>query len=188
MTPETDWHDPGGLGKHERSPAAGERDARDVTGGPNVSVIGASSCGPEVTQMGEDLGALLAERGCTVFCGGMSGVMEAVARGVRRGGGVCVGILPTLDRRHAAPDLTLSVCTGIGHGRNLAVVASGDVVIALGGAWGTLSEIGMARAIDRQVVVLRSWKVEPDEGDVDGLHVAHSATEAVDLALSLVAT
>jgi hypothetical protein len=152
-----------------------------------VSVIGASACRAEVAALGEQLGELLAERGCVVVNGGLSGVMEAVARGVRRGGGTCLGILPTLDRRHAAPDLTLSLCTGMGHARNLAVVASGDVVIALGGAWGTLSEIGLARSIGRQVVLVQSWDVTPDEGEVDGLHRASSADEAVDLAVSLVA-
>jgi uncharacterized protein (TIGR00725 family) len=167
----------------------------------NVSVIGGNSCRPETAALADELGELLALRGCTVFCGGMSGVMDAVARGVRRGGGVCVGILPTLDRRNAAPDLTLSVCTGIGHARNLAVVASGDVVIAVGGAWGTLSELGMARAIGREVVLLESWSVRPaaraatagtggaapvdGEGEVDGLCRATSPAEAVDLALSL---
>jgi len=211
----SDWEDPGGLGAREAA-----RDAREAEGAGseadagraanvegtaaladaresvNVSVIGASAAGPELVALGEELGELLAQRGCTVFCGGMSGVMEAVARGVRRGGGVCVGILPTLDRRRAAPDLTLSVCTGMGHARNLAVVASGDVVIALGGSWGTLSELGMARAIGRQVVLLESWSVRPAsseddevrgaESEVDGLTVAHSATEAVGLALSLI--
>jgi hypothetical protein len=151
-----------------------------------VSVIGGSSCTPAVAALGEQLGELLAERGCTVVCGGKSGVMEAVARGVRRRGGRSVGILPGLDRRDAAPDLTVTVATGIGHARNLAVVASGDVVIALGGAWGTLSEIGLARSIGRQVVLLESWSVTAAEGELDGLHRAADAPQAVELALALV--
>jgi uncharacterized protein (TIGR00725 family) len=120
-----------------------------------------------------------------VVNGGMAGVMEAVARGVRRGGGTCVGVLPGLDRRGAAPDLTLSLLTGLGHARNLAVVASGDVVIALGGSWGTLSEIGLARSIGREVVLLESWSVAPHDGAPDGLHRAASAPEAVERALGL---
>ena len=150
-----------------------------------VSVIGGSSCSAEVAALGEQLGELLAERGCVVVNGGMSGVMEAVARGVRRGGGTCVGVLPGLDRRGAAPDLTLSLLTGLGHARNLAVVASGDVVIALGGSWGTLSEIGLARSIGREVVLLESWSVTPHEGELDGLHRAEGPKEAVELALAL---
>jgi uncharacterized protein (TIGR00725 family) len=112
--------------------------------------------------------------------------MEAVARGARRRGGDCLGVLPGLDRSAAAPDLSLSLLTGMGHARNLAVVASGDVAIALGGSWGTLSEIGLARSIGREVVLLETWIVTPAEGAADGVHRATSAAEAVELALSIV--
>ena len=166
-----------------------------------VSVIGGSTCTAAVAALGEQRGELLAERGCVVVNGGASGVMEAVARGVRRRGGTCIGILPTLERRDAAPDLSFSLLTGMGHARNLAVVASGDVVIALGGSWGTLSEIGLARSIGREVVLLESWAVtpargeleglhrvaDPTEGELSGLHRAANPTEAVELALSLAA-
>lgn len=153
-----------------------------------VSVIGAGSCGEELAARAEEVGRLLAERGCVVVCGGMdSGVMAAVARGARRGGGRCLGLLPDLDRRRASPDLTLSLCTGIGHARNLAVATSGDVVIAVGGEWGTLSEIALARAVGRQVVLLGSWETRPATGEAQGLHKATTAPEAVDLALSLLA-
>ena len=150
-----------------------------------ISVIGGSTCTAEVAALGEQLGELLAERGCVVVNGGMSGVMEAVARGVRRRDGTCLGVLPGLDRRDAAPDLSLSLLTGMGHARNLAVVASGDVVIALGGSWGTLSEIGLARSIGREVVLLESWTVTPTRGEPDGLHRAASPAEAVELALNM---
>ena len=151
-----------------------------------VSVIGASSCGPGLAALGEELGELLAQRGAIVVCGGGTGVMAAVAKGVRRAGGVCIGILPEEDRRFAAPDLTYSVCSGIGHARNLSVVASGDAVIALGGAWGTLSEIGLARSIGRPVVLLRSWQVAPPSGDeLEGVQRAQTPAEAVELALSV---
>ena len=151
-----------------------------------VSVIGASSCGPELAALGEELGELLAQRGAIVVCGGGTGVMAAVARGVKRAGGVCIGILPEEDRRFAAPDLTYSVCSGIGHARNLSVVASGDAVIALGGAWGTLSEIGLARSIGRPVVLLQSWQVAPPSGDeLDGVRRAQTPAEAVELALTV---
>lgn len=150
-----------------------------------VSVIGGSRCTAVVAALGEQLGELLAERGCVVVCGGMSGVMDAVARGAKRRGGDCVGVLPGLDRAGAAPDLSLSLLTGMGHARNLAVVASGDVAIALGGSWGTLSEIGLARSIGREVVLLETWTVTPAEGAADGLHRASSAAEAVELALRI---
>ena len=150
-----------------------------------VSVIGASRASAELAAKAEELGELLAARGVIVVCGGREGVMEAVARGVKRGGGVSIGILPEADRLRAAPDLTYTVCSAIGHARNLSVVASGDVVIAVGGAWGTLSEIGLARSIGRPVVLLDTWQVEPPEGGrLDGLRQAATPAEAVELALN----
>ena len=119
-----------------------------------------------------------------MVCGGGSGVMEAVARGVRKKGGVSIGILPEADRRRAAPDLTYTVCSAMGYARNLSVVASGDVVIAVGGAWGTLSEIGLARSLGRSVILLGTWEVTPPEGgQPDGVRRAGSPAEAVELAL-----
>ena len=92
-----------------------------------------------------------------VVCGGLSGVMEAAARGAAEVGGTAIGILPDEDRRRANPYLSYSVAAGTGHARNLAVVCSGDVVVAVGGEWGTLSEIGLAKKIGRPVVALGSW-------------------------------
>jgi len=149
-----------------------------------VSVIGQSVCDAEMAALGEELGELLAQRGCVVVCGGMGGVMAAVARGVKRAGGVCIGVLSTLDRAAADPELTYSICTGIGHARNLAVVASGDAVIALGGQWGTLSEIGLARSIGKRVILLHSWSLTPNEGELDGLVRAETPADAVELALA----
>jgi uncharacterized protein (TIGR00725 family) len=150
-----------------------------------VTVIGASRASAKLAAKAEELGELLAARGVIVVCGGREGVMEAVARGVKRGGGVSIGILPEDDRLRAAPDLTYTVCSAIGHARNLSVVASGDVVIAVGGAWGTLSEIGLARSIGRPVVLLDTWRVEPPEGGrLDGVRRAATPAEAVELALT----
>jgi uncharacterized protein (TIGR00725 family) len=153
-----------------------------------VSVIGQSVADDRIRGLGEELGERLAAAGCVVLCGGMGGVMSAVARGVARGEGVCIGILPELDRRAADPHLTYSVCTGIGHARNLTVAASGDVVIALGGSWGTLSEIALARCAGRTVVLLDSWDVRPQKGEPDGVLRASSPAEAVTLALRALAT
>jgi uncharacterized protein (TIGR00725 family) len=153
-----------------------------------VSVCGASLATPELAARAEELGEFLARRGCVVVCGGREGVMEAVAHGVKRGGGVCIGILPEADRKHAATDLTYVVCTALGHARNLAVVASGDSVIAVGGSWGTLSEIALARTLGRPVVLLDSWDVRPAGadagGELDGVRRARTPAEAVELALS----
>jgi uncharacterized protein (TIGR00725 family) len=150
-----------------------------------VSVIGASRASAELTAKAEELGELLAERGLIVVCGGREGVMEAVARGVKRKGGVSIGILPEDDRGRAAPDLTYTVCSAIGHARNLSVVASGDVVIALGGAWGTLSEIGLARSLGRPVILLDTWQIGlPEGGELDGVRRAATPAEAIELVLT----
>jgi uncharacterized protein (TIGR00725 family) len=172
-------------------PATTRRDdVLDKPGSPArtryVSVIGASRASAEITAKAEELGELLAERGLVVVCGGREGVMEAVARGVRRRGGVSIGILPEADRHRAAPDLTYTLCSAMGHARNLSVVASGDVVIALGGAWGTLSEMGLARSVGRPVVLLDTWTVtQPGGGELDGVLRASTPAEAVELALGL---
>ena len=149
-----------------------------------VSVIGQSVCDAEMAALGEELGELLAQRGCVVVCGGMGGIMSAVAKGVRRGDGVCIGILPTLDRAGADRELPTPSAPAIGHARNLAVVASGDAVIALGGQWGTLSEIGLARSIGKRVVLLHSWGLTPNEGELVGVLKAETPAAAVELALA----
>lgn len=134
-----------------------------------VAVIGAgrAESGSEAWTLAEEVGRLLAEAGLAVVCGGMGGVMEAACRGAVAAGGTAIGIVPGHAVSEANPHCTHVVATGIGHARNLAVVGSGEVVVAIGGEWGTLSEIGHARAIGRTVVALRSWSLsgrEPMEG------------------------
>jgi uncharacterized protein (TIGR00725 family) len=154
-----------------------------------VAVIGPSGAelGSEAAVFGEEVGRLLAEAGVALVCGGMTGVMEAACRGAARAGGVAIGIVPGHSIGEANPYCTHVVATGIGHARNLAVVSSGEAVIAIGGEWGTLSEIGFARAIDRPVIALRSWALsgrEAMEGAPGVVH-AESPREAVQLALEL---
>lgn len=137
--------------------------------------------------MAEEVGRRLAGEGVAVVCGGLGGVMEAVCRGAAEAGGTAIGIVPGNSIEEANPFCTEVVATGTGHARNLAVVGSGEVVIAVGGEWGTLSEIGHARAIGRTVVALRSWELhgrERMEGS-PGVLQAGSAAEAVELALGL---
>jgi uncharacterized protein (TIGR00725 family) len=126
-----------------------------------VAVIGAGGAteGSEVWALAEEVGRLLAEAGATVVSGGRGGVMAAVSRGAASAGGEVIGVLPGSDPGEANRDCTHVVATGVGHARNLAVVGSGEVVIAIGGEWGTLSEIGHARSLGRTVVALRSWSL-----------------------------
>jgi uncharacterized protein (TIGR00725 family) len=140
-----------------------------------VSVIGS---GTEHEENAEQVGRLLAERGATVVTGGLGEVMAAAARGAKGAGGTTIGILPGETRLGGNPWLDHVVVTGIGHGRNLAVVASGDAVIAVGGRYGTLGEIGFALTLGRPVVVLEpGWQVE-------GTQRAQTPADAVELALA----
>ena len=152
-----------------------------------MAVIGPSGAefGSEAALLGEEVGRLLAEAGVTLVCGGMGGVMEAACRGANEAGGEAIGIVPGHEVGEANEFCTHVVATGIGHARNLAVVSSGEAVIAIGGEWGTLSEIGFARAIGRPVVALRSWELKGRERmeDAPGVVPAESARDAVELVL-----
>jgi len=155
--------------------------------GRQVAVIGSARCEPdsEVARFGEAVGRLLAEAGVTLVCGGRGGVMEAACSGAGEAGGVSIGIVPSHEIGEANEFCTHVVSTGIGHARNLAVVSSGQAVIAIGGEWGTLSEIGLARAIGRRVIALHSWTLGGRERmkGAPGVLLADSAREAVHLAL-----
>ena len=134
--------------------------------------------GTEHEEPAEIVGRLLAERGATVVTGGLGEVMAAAARGAKSAGGTTIGILPGETRSAGNEWLDHVVATGIGHGRNLAVVASGDAVIAIGGRYGTLAEIGFALTLGRPVVVLEpGWEVE-------GTQRAQTPAEAVEFALT----
>jgi uncharacterized protein (TIGR00725 family) len=140
-----------------------------------VSVIGS---GAEHEERAEQVGRLLAEGGATVVTGGLGEVMAAAARGAKSAGGTTIGILPGETRAGGNPWLDHVVVTGVGHARNLAVVASGEAVIAVGGRYGTLAEIGFALTLGRPVVVLEpGWEIE-------GTRRAQTPAEAVEFALA----
>jgi uncharacterized protein (TIGR00725 family) len=143
-----------------------------------VSVIGS---GAEHRARAEEVGRLLAERGCTVVCGGLGEVMAAASRGAKSAGGTTIGILPGTTRGDANEWIDHVVVTGLGHARNAAVAASGDAVIAVGGSYGTLTEIGFARIFGRPVVILEPGLL------VEGVPRAATPLEAVQLVLSSVA-
>jgi len=139
-----------------------------------ISVIGSGS---EHEADAEAVGRLLAERGAVVVTGGLGEVMAAASRGAKTAGGTTIGILPGETRERANEWIDHAVVTGIGHARNLAVVGSGDAVIAVGGLYGTLAEIGFALTLGRPVVVLEpGW-------EVDGTLRAATPAQAVELAL-----
>lgn len=139
-----------------------------------VCVVGS---GPEWEEAAEEVGRLLAERGCVVVTGGLDEVMAAAHRGAKSAGGRTIAILPGEDRGAANPWADYVVVTGIGHARNLAVAASGDAVVVVGGSYGTLAEMAFALRLGRPVVALSGAP------EVDGALRAETPAEAVDLAL-----
>lgn len=148
-----------------------------------VAVVGGYEADRKTRARAEEVGRLLAERGAIVVTGGRSGVSEAAAKGAMQAGGITVGILPGRNRAEANRYLTVAIPTGLGETRNALVVMNGDVVIALPGAYGTLSEIAHALLGDKPVVGLDAWEVGK-LGDLDDKVVrADSPQDAVDAAL-----
>ena len=137
--------------------------------------------GAENEARAEEVGRLLAERACTVVCGGRGEVMSAAARGAKRAGGTTIGILPGTSRAEANEWIDHAIVTDLGHVRNAIVAATGDAVIAVGGSYGTLTEIGFARIYGRPVVIL-----EPGL-QVEGVPRAATPAEAVDYVLASIA-
>ncbi len=153
-----------------------------------VAVVGPGSESADESELAaleqdaRTIGRGLAAAGAVVVCGGLGGVMEAVAEGVSEQGGQCVGLLPGRERAEANRSLTLALATGLGEARNWLVVCASDVVIALGGGYGTLSEIALALRAGKHVVGLRTWPLPAQE---PLMHVASDAAGAVAAALSL---
>jgi uncharacterized protein (TIGR00725 family) len=143
-----------------------------------IAVVGDSDPSSEVTQWAEEVGQLLAKGGAVVICGGLGGVMTAAARGAAAQGGTTVGILPTYDVSTGNSSLSIVIPSGMGHARNMMVVAAGDAVIALPGAYGTLSEVALALKLGKAVIGVNAW------GDVKGVETARTPSEAVTLALA----
>jgi uncharacterized protein (TIGR00725 family) len=145
-----------------------------------VGVIGGVVCDNKTEMIAEEIGRELALRGVTLICGGLGGVMEASARGAKRQGGTTIGILPGNSREDANRYIDFQIVTNMGHARNAIIAASSDVLIAVGGEYGTLSEIAIALKMGKRVVVIESkWGIE-------GTIKATDPQEAVDFALNAI--
>jgi len=139
-----------------------------------VAVVGGHKCTYEVEQIAIKLGKLLAKVGVILVNGGLSGVMEATSKGMREAGGVTVGILPGEDKKAANPYVDIPIATGLGYTRNTIVAGCADIIIALPGEYGTLSEIAFALNMKKPVVGIGSW-------DIKGMKQAKTAEEAVEI-------
>jgi len=144
----------------------------------HVAVVGGYDAEPDTLAAAEEVGSRLAQRGCVVVTGGRRGVAEAASRGAVLSGGVTVGILPGASRAEANPYVTVAVPTGLGDTRNALVVMGADAVIALPGAYGTLSEIAHALVAGTRVVTVG------DGWSIPGCIAATSAADAVEFALA----
>ena len=150
-----------------------------------IAVIGASKCTAIESKWAEEVGRELANNGAAVICGGLTGVMEAVCRGAREAGGLTIGILPGDNAEAANAYVDIPVVTGMGYARNVIVVKSAQAAIAIGGSYGTLSEIAYACQRKIPVIGLNTWELARN-GDTDNSIIrANSPKEAVALALSL---
>lgn len=142
-----------------------------------VAVVGPGEATEEQLTAAEEVGARLASRGAVVVTGGLGGVMEAASRGAAQAGGRAVGLLPGLERAEANPWVTIALPTGLGELRNGLVVRAADAVIAIGGAYGTLSEVALALKAGKPVVGVGTWAIE-------GVLAVAGAEEAVERALA----
>ena len=144
-----------------------------------VAVVGPADAPGPICAAAREVGLLLARRGITVVTGGLGGVMAAAAEGARAGGGLVVGLLPGTDRTSGNPRLNVAIPTGLGQARNALVVGSADAVIAIGGSWGTLSEVALARRAGTPVVWLAGWTIHDAAGARVPIETADSPEQAV---------
>ena len=151
--------------------------------GPYISVIGAGQASDDEMAAAEEIGRRVAEAGAVLVCGGLGGVMDAAARGCDAAGGVSVGILPGEDRSHGSSNLTIRIATGLGEARNAIVARAADAVIAVGGEFGTLSEIALALKMGKPVVGLGTWSLDLEGLPGDPLQRAVIPGDAVARAL-----
>lgn len=148
-----------------------------------ISVIGEGDARPDIAELAEAVGAELARRGVTVACGGLGGVMEAVCRGAKSSGGTTIGILPGSDPCDGNPWIDFPILTGMGYARNVIVAKTGMAVIAVGGAFGTLAEIGHALGDGIPVIGLRTWGLSRNGDSDESIIVASDPTDAVEKAI-----
>ena len=143
-----------------------------------IGVIGGSEAAPDILMLAEQVGSLIARAGGVLVCGGLGGVMEAAAKGAKSEGGMTVGIVPGPSRAEANDHIDIAVATNMGHARNAVIAQTCDALIAVGGRYGTLSEIGFGLALGKKVIGLRSWDIDP------GIIPARDPEDAVQKAVS----
>jgi uncharacterized protein (TIGR00725 family) len=150
-----------------------------------VAVIGTRQPSPEESKLAEEVGRELAKNGVVLICGGLGGVMEDACRGARAEGGLTIGVIPGDDRKSANSYVQIPIVTGIGYARNVIIVKSAQAIIAVGGGYGTLTEIGYALDSKKPVIGLGTWKISRNNQLDKSIIRAHNAKEAVSKAIKL---
>ncbi len=165
-----------GVAQFGSAPASGAGGRRFESGRPDfiVGIIGASKATPRDRENAYLIGKAVAKMGLAIICGGLGGVMEAASKGAWEEGGLVIGVLPSYNKGDANPYVTIPIATGLGHARNTIIAATADVLIAVGGEYGTLSEIAFALKMGKPVISVFSW-------DIVGVQRAKSVEEAIAL-------
>jgi len=138
-----------------------------------IAVIGGHSCDKKTAKIAQELGKEIAEFGAILICGGLGGIMEAVAKGAKENNGITVGILPGENKNGANSYIDIPIATGLGYTRNTLVTTAADIIIALSGEYGTLSEIGFALNAGKTVIGIGTW-------DIKGIIKVNTVTEAIE--------
>jgi uncharacterized protein (TIGR00725 family) len=150
-----------------------------------IGVIGGQYCSEEEERTAYEVGNMLAKRGAIIVCGGLGGVMEAACKGAKEAGGTTIGILPGPFRGDANPYVNYAIATDMGQARNAVIVRTADAVMAIGGEYGTLSEIAMALKMGKRVVALASWEITNKGAPDDKIIRAESPGEAVEAVMGV---
>ncbi len=151
-----------------------------------LAVIGGSECSAQEADFAEEVGREIARQGAILICGGLGGVMAAACKGASSVGGITIGILPGDSRQAANPYVQISIVTSIGYARNIIVVKSANAVIAVGGSYGTLSEISHALQSGIPVIGLNTWSLSRNGQPENSIILAQTPAEAVSKALDLI--
>ncbi len=155
-----------------------------MTQTPVIAVVGAGKCSQQIADLAEQVGATLAQHNITVICGGLGGVMAAACRGAKAVGGQTIGILPGSDPQTANPWVDVAIATGLGEARNTIIVHTAQALIAVGGEFGTLSEIAFALKLGKPVIGLQTWQLAYQNEFIPAIQSVPSASAAVALALA----
>jgi uncharacterized protein (TIGR00725 family) len=143
-----------------------------------IAVIGAGTADDAILKIAEDVGRLIARRGAVLICGGLGGVMDTASKGAKSAGGITVGILPQNHTKDANPNIDIPIATGFGEGRNVIIARTADAIIAVGGEYGTLSEIAFGLKMGKPVIGIGTWNIK-------GTIKAKNAEDAVEKAFEL---